>query len=102
MIAKAGSIGVPEHKGALFWLVDRTSKINETNMSIEHLSADISVNILKVPGKKRKLSSGWSNTEAPTLEVLMNKKALKPHTKLATFLADDPKSHKAKEAKAKA
>ena len=103
MIAKAGSIDVPEHKGALFWLVDRTSKIGEANMSIEHLSADISVN-LKVPGKKRKLSSDWSNTEAPTLEFLVNKKAIKQHTKLATFLPEvDQKPAKAlKEAKAKA
>ena len=91
LIAAAGSIDGNAHHGNLFWMVGGTSKASEANMVKEHVSFEISV-ALKLSGKKRKLSSAaWSSSEAPTIEYLVNKKALDVHTKLLVFLPEPNK-----------
>ena len=72
-------------------MVGGTSKASEANMVKEHVSFEISV-ALKLSGKKRKLSSAaWGPSEAPTIEYLVNKKALAEHTKLLVFVPEPKK-----------
>ena len=90
IIANAGSIDGNAHKGNLFWMVSGTSKASDANMAKEHAAFEVSV-ALKLSGKKRKLSTEWGTSEAPTIEYLVNKKTLDVHTKLLFFLAEPKK-----------
>ena len=90
LIAATGSIDGSAHHGNLFWMVGGTSKASDANMAKEHAAFKISV-ALKLSGKKRKLSTEWGTSEAPTIEYLVNKKALAMHTKLLVFHAEAKK-----------
>ena len=85
IIANTGSIDGNAHKGNLFWMVGGTSKAADANMVREHAAFEISVALKLSGSKKRKLSTSWGTTEAPTIEYLVNKKALAVHTKLLVF-----------------
>ena len=39
--------------------------------------------------KKRKISVDWGASEMPSIPILVNKKAIKKHTKLAVFQKDE-------------
>ena len=93
-LAKAGSIDGVEHKGSLFWLVQRTSTELEANMTFESTSFENKVSFT-MPNKKRKTSCDWSSTELPTVPLLVNKKAVPPNKLLAVFMAAPPKKETA-------
>ena len=87
VMANTGTIDDTAHTGNLFWMVSGTPKASDANMAKEHVSFEISV-ALKLSGKKRKLSTEWGTSEAPTIEYLVNTKALAMHTKLVVFQAE--------------
>jgi len=87
-IAKKGSLDDDEHLGNLFWLVGRSSKPSECNMSFEPVAWEYKVEITLPLQKKRKIDPvTWKNKELPTISVLVNKKELLKHTQLVAFEA---------------
>ena len=86
-IAKEGSIDSQEHKGVLYWLVQRTSDSLLTDMSSEAVAFDMQVSFA-LPPKKRKLNVHWESHDVPTVPILVNRKAIKQHTRLACYLPE--------------
>ena len=91
LIAKKGVLGESEHKGSLFWIVGRTSKASEANLSLEPISFEQKTSLTLPNNKKRKISVDWAASEMPSIPILVNKKALKAHTQLLVFHAEKKK-----------
>ena len=91
LIAKKGVLDESEHKGSLFWIVGRTSKASEANLSLEPISFEQKTFLTLPNNKKRKISVDWGASEMPAIPILVNKKALKAHTQLLVFHADKKK-----------
>ena len=88
-IARKGMIDDSEHKGSLFWLVARTSKPLECNLVFETVTWENKVSFNLPAKKKQKTSVDWDSSELPSIPILVNKKAIKKHTKLAVFQKDE-------------
>ncbi len=106
-LAHAGSYDDNEHTGSLYWLVSRTSAIAKANMSLENVSQEQTVK-LSLPLKSKKRSVEWSSSDLPTIPILVNKKKIEAHVRLAMFHDEEKekkdkkiKDEKAKEEKAK-
>ena len=83
-IASKDLFGIAEHTGPLFWLVHRTSNITEANMSLEQTSFEMNC-VLHVT-KKHKHHWDWESEDLPKIPILMNRKTIKQHQRLAMFL----------------
>ena len=94
-LAKQDLVDSAEHKGSLFWLVQRSSDSSQANMVFESVSWEHKVTIT-MPLKKRKHSVDWASKDLPTVPVLINKKAVKAHERLVVFLAP-PKKEESKD-----
>ena len=79
--AAPGSVDTVKHVGLLFYLVERTVDECEANMSLDTVTWDYTANI-SLPLKKSKQAVEWSAQDLPNLPILVNKKALKEHTRL--------------------
>ena len=94
LMARKDLIDPEEHTGSLYWVVTRTSETKEQNLEFENFTweQNIQVSMPSPVSKKRKLDPvHWSSSELPSFPVLLNKKALKKHTKLCVFMADKKK-----------
>ena len=91
LMASAGTIDKDEHVGSLYWSITRTSVLKEVNMEIEQATWQQKIQ-MHLPGpasKKRKVDPiEWEPSELPSFPILLNKKAIKKHTKLCVYLAD--------------
>ena len=92
-IAAKGVIDATEHRGSLFWIVGRTSKASEANLTLESVAWEHKVTLV-MPHKKRKLTTEWESKDLPTIPILVNKKPLKAHTRLVMFVAETKKEEK--------
>ena len=72
-------------RGALFWIVSRTSEASSANMVHEPIATKVDLSF-QMPGKRRKTAVAWSPSEMPCLPVLVNTKAIKKHTMLSVFV----------------
>ena len=89
LLAPAGLVGPSEYLGSLFWVVTRSSKAAEANMSFENIAFESTVKMTLPAPKKRKVeTSTWSATENPQLPIMVNKGALKKNIKLVIFQAE--------------
>ena len=81
VIAASQTIDEDEHRGSLFWTIQKTGdKAEEHNMSIEAITWDASLD-LKLPNcKKRKVD--MDSKDLPSLPVMTNPKNIKMHTRL--------------------
>ena len=95
IIASKGSIDAVEHRGSLFWLITRTSKASEANLTLESVAFEHKVT-LHMPTKKRKLTTEWDSKDLPTIPILVNKKALKAHERLVVFVPEKKKTEEKK------
>ena len=97
MMASKGSVASEEHKGCLYWIVTRTSNPKEANLDLENCTWEQEIKVhLPVPAiKKRKIDPvSWNSHELPSFPVMVNKKAIKKHTKLCVFLSEKAKNKK--------
>ena len=84
LLAKAGTISTSEHKGNLFWLVQKSDSPSEANMALQPVTWEHQVT-LNMPFKKRKLSTSWATSELPSIPILVNLKPIKAHTRLMYY-----------------
>ena len=76
-----------KHTGILFFVVERSQVEDEANMVLEVVPWEYSVDI-EMPLKKRKKQSvQWNDQDLPSLSILVNKKAIKEHTRLVVHQA---------------
>ena len=81
-LAKEGVIDAQKHIGVLFFVVERSQVQDESNMVLETVPWDFSVE-LEMPLKKRKKQSvQWIAQDLPSVSILVNKKPIKEHTRL--------------------
>ena len=71
-----------KHIGVLFFVVERSQVQDEANMVLETVPWEYSVDI-EMPLKKRKKQSvQWNAQGLPSISILVDKKAIKEHTRL--------------------
>jgi hypothetical protein len=88
MMAAKGSIDEQEHRGSFFWMVTRTPKAAEANLSTEGIAFEATVKLsLPAPKRRKVCSVSWEEKEMPTLPILVNQKAIEKHTKPLVYLA---------------
>ena len=94
LMAAAGSCDPKAHTGSLYWLVKKVDKEALANLEIEIASCEQAVTVHMPAFKKRKsckggpagpVSSTWEVADMPTFPVLVNRKQIKPHTRLCVF-----------------
>ena len=95
LMAAKGALDPEEHRGSLYWLVTRTSKLQDVNLEIDNVSWEQEIKV-SLPGPKRRKTETltWTSSELPTFPLLVNKKAIKKHTQLCVFLAEKKKDDK--------
>ena len=94
MIASAGAVDPAEHTGSLFWLVMRTTNQEQANLELENMAwqQQITVNLPVPVSKRRKVEPiAWAPSELPSLPILVNKKAIEKHVRLAMFMPEKKK-----------
>ena len=64
-----------------FWIVHRSSEIDDANMVIDQVSWEHKVT-LSMPFKKAQHTVQWQQQDLPTIPVLMNPKAIKKQQRL--------------------
>ena len=84
-LASKDILAGPEQTGSLFWLVQRTSDKDKVNLVLENVTFSSSVS-LEGPWKKARHTSHWESKDLPSIPVLINKKIIKAHERLATFM----------------
>ena len=91
-MAAKGSLDEEEHQGSLFWMVTRTSKASEANLTMEDITFEHQVSV-NLPGPKRRKITRvhWETADLPTIPILVNNRDLKKHTKLQVFQAERSK-----------
>ena len=68
----------------MFWIVQRTNEKEKANMVLENVVSTTSVS-LEGPWKKARHTAQWESKDLPSIPVLINKKTVKAHERLATF-----------------
>ena len=95
MMANKGSCSPEDHTGSLYWMVSRTTQAMEANLVFDTCSLQRQIKVtLPAPKKRKTHVSEWEPAELPSLPVLVNKKAIKKHTKLSVFQAEKKKADK--------
>ena len=97
MMATKGSCGNDkDHTASLYWLVKKVDKEDLANLEIDIASFTQEVLVHLPAFKKRKsckgttrpagpVSSTWQAADMPTFPVLVNRKQIKPHTRLCMY-----------------
>jgi hypothetical protein len=94
-MAGKGALDSEEHHGSFYWMVTRTSNITEANMSLENVTFEHQMKVSLPAPKRRQVNTvQWEYSELPTLPILVNKKAIKKHTKLLVFQEEKKKEDK--------
>jgi len=99
MIARKNTVDDEDHKGILFFLVGRTSKVSDANLTFEQTHMEMTVGITLPTKNKRektntvipKSSTSWSSADLPGIPVLINHKAIEAHTRLLAFQTEKKK-----------
>jgi hypothetical protein len=91
LVAQKGSIDDNEHIESLYWLVQRTPKPSEANLTLEQITWEQKISLTLPNNKKRKIYVDWGSSELPAIPILLNKKAIAKHTKLMVFQAEKKK-----------
>ena len=73
-----------ETKGPLYWIISRTDKKGEANLSEESTTFGTSFEI-NIAGKKKHIQ--WAPADMPVIPIMTNMKAIKKETLLKVFLA---------------
>ena len=90
-LASENLVDSSEHTGALFWLVQRVPRQEPANMSLDIVGWSHSVALFPPLPKKPKHETKWDAADLPTLPIMINKQAIKAHTRL-TVMQDLQKS----------
>ena len=90
-LASENLVDSSEHTGALFWLVQRVPRQEPANMSLDIVGWSHSVALFPPLPKKPKHEMNWDAADLPTVPIMINKKAIKAHTRL-TVVQDLQKS----------
>ena len=90
LLAKAGTLDSNEHKGNLYWCVQRTSTNQDANMTAESVAWEHQVT-LSMPFKKKKSTVDWASKDLPTIPILINKNKIAKDTQLLVFYSDKKK-----------
>ena len=88
VLAELGRVNSQEHLGNLFWLVQRTSDKAKVNLTFESVTMQQQVTLNFPVLKKKKHVVEWDPTDLPSVLVLLNRRAIKAHTRLAVYLED--------------
>ena len=84
VLAASKSIDDAEHRGGIFWAIQRTGDITqEHNLILENVTWEASVSFKLPGGKKRKVDMDWK--DLPQLPVIMNPKKINAHTPLVLY-----------------
>lgn len=75
-----------EHRGNLFWVIQRTSEKSEANLVLEQMTWSASFSLGFASGKRRKAEVSWPSEDLPRLPLLTNPKAIKAHTRLILYI----------------
>ena len=98
LVALKGLLSTEEHKGSLFWIVQRTSKASDANLVFENVTFETQVCVSLPTTKKRKVEASlWGPEELPGIPILINKGSLKKHIQLFCFQPEKKKDDKNKE-----
>ena len=73
-----------EKKGSLYWIISRTDKKGEANLS-EESSTFGTIFEISIAGKKKHIK--WDAADMPAIPIMTNMKAIKKETLLKVFLA---------------
>ena len=88
---RAGAPGeaTVETKGSLYWIISRTDKKGDANLSEESTTfgSSFEINIL---GVKKNIQ--WGSSDMPVIPIMTNRKAIKKETLLKVFLAPREKA----------
>ena len=88
VLAEPGRVDSQEHLGNLFWLVQRTSDKAKVNLTLESVAMQQQVTLNFPVLKKKKQMVEWDPADLPSVPVLLNRRAIKAHTRLAVYLED--------------
>ena len=92
MMAPKNLYDMDEHAGSFFWMVARTSKASEANMSLENATFEQTLKVTLPAAKKRKTTNlTWESLEMPSVPILVNKTKIEKDMKLLMFLAEKKK-----------
>ena len=84
VLAASKTIDDVEHRGGLFWAIQRTGDKNDPyNMCLETISWDASVNIKLPGGKRRKVDV--DNKDLPQLPIMTNPKKISARTPILLY-----------------
>ena len=86
-IAAQDLVDSQEHKGSLFWIVERTSDSSQANMCLEPVTWEHRVTLNMPLKKKKKHIVEWESKDLPSVPLLINKKEIKAHQRLSMHLA---------------
>ena len=84
-IAAQDLVDSQEHKGSLFWIVERTSDSSQANMCLEPVTWEHRVTLNMPFKKKKKHTVEWESKDLPSVPLLINKKEIKAHQRLSTM-----------------
>ena len=69
----------------MFWLVQRSDKLSECNLTLEYPEVDVTVSVKIENGKlKRKWAHVWDAGELPRCPILTNNAKISANTRLVT------------------
>ena len=71
-----------EHTGSLFWVVQRVPPQEPANMSLDLVGWTHKVTLFPPLPKMPKHEVNWDTTDLPSVPIMVNKKAIKAHTRL--------------------
>merc|ERR1712102_26882 len=92
LMAPKGLMDSEAHEGSFFWIVARTSKASEANMSLESATFEQTLKVTLPAAKKRKTTSlTWESLEMPSVPILVNKTKIQKDMKLLMFLPEKKK-----------
>ena len=83
--AAPGSVDTSKHVGLLFFLAERSVDESEANMTLGTVTWEYSAHLQLPLKKKSKQAVEWKSQDLPNLPILVNKKALKEHTRLIVY-----------------
>ena len=90
-LASQNLVDNAEHTGSLFWLVQRVPLTDPANMSLDNVGWSHKVSLFPPLPKVPKHEVNWDTTDLPMVPLMVNKKAIKAHTRLVVHL-DSQKS----------
>ena len=93
-IAPTGELDAEEHHGSLFWVVGRTSTVQDVNLVLENVTFDMQIKMsLPFPKKRKTGTFSWDSSMMPVVPILVNKKKIMENIQLLVFQADKKKEN---------